>query len=78
MPRLIALARRMPLVALALVIGAIGLGLLAAGAEPAARWGISIFALTVAAIEAPVPGLDDAAPRATTGSEPVDSEPVVR
>ena len=52
MPRLIALARRMPLVALALVIGAIGLGLLAAGAEPAARWGISIFALTVAAIEA--------------------------
>ena len=48
MRRLVAAARRYPLVGLAVLVGAVGLALLAADLEPIARWGVSIFALGVA------------------------------
>jgi len=51
MSRVGAAVRRYPLVGLAVLVGVVGLGLFAAGLEPAAQWGVSIFALGVAAYE---------------------------
>ena len=52
MTETLALLRRFPLVALTLGVGAVGLILAAAGLEPAARWGVSLYALTIAGLEA--------------------------
>jgi len=51
MTRVTGALRRYPLVAAALVVGAIGLGLAAAGAEPVARILVTVFAAAVAAKE---------------------------
>jgi heavy metal translocating P-type ATPase len=48
----LALVRRFPLVVLTLVIGAAALALGATGLEPVARWGASLYALAIAAVEA--------------------------
>lgn len=48
MSRLVGAARRYPLVGLAVLVGAVGLALLAADLEPIARWAVSLFALGVA------------------------------
>ena len=47
----LAFLRRFPLVALTLAVGVAGLILVATGLEPAARWGVSLYALTIAAVE---------------------------
>lgn len=52
MTRLVALVRRFPLVAVTIGIGLVAGALVAAGLEPAARWVISLYALTIAAVEA--------------------------
>lgn len=43
--------RRYPIVAIALLVGAVGLTLLALGHEPIARWGISGFAVLIALLQ---------------------------
>ncbi|WAB80323.1 heavy metal translocating P-type ATPase [Microcella daejeonensis] len=52
MAPVLALVRRVPLVVLTLVVGAAALALVAVGLEPAARWGVSLYALAIAAVEA--------------------------
>lgn len=52
MTRLVALVRRFPLVAVTIGIGLVAGALVATGLEPAARWVISLYALTIAAVEA--------------------------
>ncbi|MDX2026857.1 heavy metal translocating P-type ATPase [Microcella sp.] len=52
MTRVVVLVRRFPLVAVTIAIGVVAGVLVATGLEPAARWVISLYALTIAAVEA--------------------------